>query len=77
MRWNERLGKRLKLKDLHMLEAIARGSAAWHAAAQDLAISQPAISKAMADLEAFTWACTVIGRVARGVELTEAGRVLA
>ena len=50
MQWNERVGRRLKLKDLHMLEAIARlGSMAR--AAEDLAISQPAISKAMADLE--------------------------
>ena len=46
MRWNERVGRRLKLKDLHMLEAIASlGSMAR--AAEDLAISQPAISKAM------------------------------
>ena len=74
MQWNERVGRRLKLKDLHMLEAIARlGSMAR--AAQDLAISQPAISKAMADLE-HSLGVTVMDRGARGVELTEAGRVL-
>jgi DNA-binding transcriptional LysR family regulator len=74
MQWNERVGRRLKLKDLHMLESIARlGSMAR--AAEDLAISQPAISKAIADLE-HSLGVAVMDRVARGVELTEAGRVL-
>jgi DNA-binding transcriptional LysR family regulator len=74
MRWNERLGRRLKLKDLHMLEAIARlGSMAR--AAEDLAISQPAISKAIGDLE-LSLGISLLDRNARGVALTESGRVL-
>jgi DNA-binding transcriptional LysR family regulator len=74
MQWNERIGRRLKLKDLHMLEAIAKlGSMAR--AAEDLAISQPAISKAMADLE-LTLGVSLLDRNARGVELTECGRIL-
>jgi len=74
MRWNERLGKRLKLKDLHMLEAIARlGSMAR--AAEDLSISQPAISKAMADLE-ISLGVSLLHRSSRGVSITDCGRVL-
>lgn len=74
MRWNERLGRHLKLKDLHMLEALARlGSMAR--AAEDLAISQPAISKAMADLEQ-SLGVSLLDRNARGVALTDCGRVL-
>jgi DNA-binding transcriptional LysR family regulator len=74
MRWDERVGRRLKLKDLHMLEAIAKhGSMAR--ASEDLAISQPAISKAMADLE-HNLGAALLDRSARGVALTECGHVL-
>ena len=74
MRWNERIGRRLKLKDLHMLEAIERlGSMAR--AGEDLAISQPAISKAMADLE-HTLGVALLDRTSHGVELTDCGRIL-
>jgi DNA-binding transcriptional LysR family regulator len=74
MHWTERIGRRLKLKDLHILEAIARlGSMAR--AAEDLAISQPAISKAMADLE-HTLGVALLDRSARGVELTKIGHIL-
>jgi DNA-binding transcriptional LysR family regulator len=74
MRWNERVGRRIKLRDLHMLEAIAKlGSMAR--AAEYLAISQPAISKAMADLAA-SLGVPLLSRGVRGVELTESGRVL-
>lgn len=74
MRWEERIGRRLKLKDLHILEAINRlGSMAR--AAEDLAISQPAISKAMGDLE-HTLGVALLDRSSRGVELTDCGRIL-
>lgn len=74
MRWDERVGRRLKLKDLHMLEVIAKhGSMAK--AAEDLAISQPAISKAMADLE-HTLGVPLLDRSSRGVEVTECGLIL-
>jgi len=68
------IGRRLKLRDLHMLEVIAtRGSMAR--AAEELALSQPAISKVIADIERDLGAA-LFTRVARGVELTPSGEVL-
>jgi DNA-binding transcriptional LysR family regulator len=50
MQWSDRVGRRLKLRDLHILLAVARSGSMGKAAA-DLAISQPAVSKAIADVE--------------------------
>jgi hypothetical protein len=48
MPWDDRLGRRLRLKDLHTLQTVAEvGSMAK--AANLLALSQPAISKAIAE----------------------------
>jgi molybdate transport repressor ModE-like protein len=50
MDWSERIGRRIKLRDLHILQAVAQqGSMAK--AARHLAISQPVVSKVIADLE--------------------------
>ena len=50
MEWSERIGRRIKLRDLHILLAVAQcGSMAK--AAEYLAISQPVVSKVIADLE--------------------------
>jgi DNA-binding transcriptional LysR family regulator len=50
MLWDDRVGRRLRLKDLHTLQTVAVvGSMAK--AAELLALSQPAISKAIADME--------------------------
>jgi DNA-binding transcriptional LysR family regulator len=69
-----RIGRRLKLRDLHMLEVIAaRGSMAR--AAGELALSQPAISKAIADLE-HDLGVALFNRSSRGAELTPSGQVL-
>jgi len=69
-----RVGRRLKLRDLEMLAVIAaRGSMAR--AAKELALSQPAISKAVADLER-DLNVALFTREARGVELTPSGQVL-
>jgi DNA-binding transcriptional LysR family regulator len=74
MDWEHRVGRGLRLKDLHTLQIVAEiGSMAQ--ASQRLAISQPAISKAIADLE-HTLGAPLLDRSARGVELTEHGRVL-
>ena len=68
------IARRLKVRDLRMLEIIAvRGSMAR--AADELGLSQPAISKAIADLER-DLGVSVLDRNTRGVELTESGRVL-
>ena len=74
MDWEQRVGRRLRLKDLHTLQVVAEvGSMAK--ASQRLAISQPAISKAVSDME-HTLGAPLLDRSARGVELTEYGRVL-
>jgi DNA-binding transcriptional LysR family regulator len=50
MNWSDRIGRRIKLRDLHILQAVAEhGSMAK--AARHLAISQPVVSKVIADLE--------------------------
>jgi DNA-binding transcriptional LysR family regulator len=50
MDWSSRIGRRVRLRDLHILQSVAeRGSMAK--AARHLAISQPVISKVIADLE--------------------------
>jgi len=74
MSWEDRVGRRLRLKDLHTLQTIAElGSMAK--ASAELGLSQPAISKAIADMEHVLGA-PLLDRSARGVELTEAGRLL-
>lgn len=68
MRWDDRIGRRLKLKDLHTLRIVADvGSMAK--AAKLLAMSQPAISKAMAELE-HTLGVPVLDRTSQGIEIT-------
>jgi DNA-binding transcriptional LysR family regulator len=70
----DRINRRLKVRDLHMIEAIAsRGSMAR--AAEDMGLSQPAISKAISDLE-HDLGVAVFDRNTRGVQLTESGQVL-
>jgi hypothetical protein len=50
MEWSDRIGRRLKLRDLHILLAVVQyGSISK--AADHLAISHPVVSKAIADLE--------------------------
>ncbi len=74
MKWDDRVSRRVRLKDLHTLQTIAElGSMAK--ASTHLALSQPAISKAMADLE-HTVGAPLLDRSAQGVELTECGRLL-
>src|SRR5690349_18661168 len=75
MRWAERIGYRLKLRDLHILLAVAqRGSMAK--ASVDLAISQPAVSKAIKDME-HTLGLRLLERSRNGAALTEYGDALA
>src|SRR5215212_10732070 len=74
MRWDDRIGRRLRLKDLHTLQIVAEvGSMAK--ASQHLALSQPAISKAISEMER-TLGAPLLDRSSRGVALTEHGRVL-
>jgi DNA-binding transcriptional LysR family regulator len=74
MLWDDRIGRRLRLKDLHTLQTVAEvGSMAK--ASERLALSQPAISKAISDME-HTLGAPLLDRSSRGVELTECGRLL-
>ena len=71
---DERVGRRLRLKDLHTLQTVAEAGSMARASRQ-LALSQPAISKAIADME-HTVGASLLDRSAHGVELTEPGRLL-
>src|SRR5690242_13625916 len=74
MEWNDRIGRRLRLKDLHTLQTVADvGSMAK--ASKHLALSQPAISKAIADMER-TLGAPLLDRSPRGIELTDCGRLM-
>jgi DNA-binding transcriptional LysR family regulator len=74
MQWNERIGRRLKLRDLHILLAVAKSGSMGKAAA-DLAVSQPAVSKAIADLE-HALGVRLLDRSPQGIEPTMYGRAV-
>jgi DNA-binding transcriptional LysR family regulator len=72
--WTDRIGRRLKPRDLHVFLAVAEaGSMAK--AAEMLACSRPVVSKAIAELEA-TLGVTLLDRTAHGVEPTRYGHAL-
>jgi DNA-binding transcriptional LysR family regulator len=72
--WEGRIGRRLRLRDLHIFfTAVQRGSMAK--AARTLGVTQPAVSKVIADLE-HTLSVRLLDRGARGVEPTSYGRAL-
>lgn len=68
MRWDERIGKRIKLRDLHLLEAAAQtGSLAK--AARSVGMSQPAVSYAIAEMEKLL-GVSLLDRTSQGVAPT-------
>ena len=72
--WEARIGRRLRLRDLHVLLTVVQcGSMAK--AAQRLAVSQPAVSKAIANLEQ-TLGVRLLDRGPQGVEPTLYGNAL-
>jgi DNA-binding transcriptional LysR family regulator len=74
MDWADRIGRRVRLRDLHILLAVAeRGSMAK--ASAHLAISHPVVSKTISDLE-HTLGVKLFDRNAQGVELTIYGKAL-
>lgn len=74
MQWVDRVGHRLRLRDLHiLLTVVQRGSMAK--AAAELAISQPAVSKAIADME-HIFGLRLLDRSRTGIEPTAYGRAL-
>src|SRR5262245_61805410 len=74
MQWNHRIGRRLKLRDLNILLAVAEAGSMAKAAKQ-LAISQPAISRAIADME-HTLGVQLLDRSPQGIEPTRYGQAL-
>jgi DNA-binding transcriptional LysR family regulator len=72
--WDRRIGRNLKLRDPHVLIAVAQfGSMAK--AASHLSVTQPAVSQAIADLERAI-GVRLVDRGPRGVELTIYGERL-
>src|SRR4030095_9822949 len=74
MRWQDRIGRGLKLRDLHVLFAVVQwGSMAK--AARHLSVSQPVVSAAVAGLEQ-TLGVRLLDRTRRGGEPTTYGGAL-
>jgi DNA-binding transcriptional LysR family regulator len=74
MKWDDQMGRRLRLKDLHTVQTVA-AARSMAKASERLGLSQPAISKAISDLEQ-TLGARLFDRSSTGVELTKCGRML-
>jgi DNA-binding transcriptional LysR family regulator len=70
----DRVAYRLKLRDLRLLDTVVRSKSMVKAASQ-LHMSQPAVSKAIAELE-YTLGVRLVDRNRQGVEPTPHGRAL-
>lgn len=72
--WESQIGRRFRLRDLHVFATVVqRGSMAK--AAQQLGVSQPAVSEVISDLE-HVLGVRLLDRSARGVEPTIYGDAL-
>lgn len=74
MQWTDRIGSRVKLRDLHILLAVAQAGS-MSRAADRLAISHPVVSKTITDLEA-ALKVRLLDRTPHGTEPTAYGRAL-
>jgi DNA-binding transcriptional LysR family regulator len=74
MQFSDRIVRRMKLHDLHILMAVAQAGSMNKAAAL-LNMTQSAVSRSIAELER-TVGVGLLDRYARGVEPTEYGRAL-
>jgi DNA-binding transcriptional LysR family regulator len=74
MDFSERIGRRLKLQDLHVLMTVAQAGSMGKAA-QRLNTTQPAVSRAIAELESAI-GVRLLDRSQQGVEPTIHGRAL-
>jgi DNA-binding transcriptional LysR family regulator len=72
--WDTRIRRRLKLRELDILMAVIEAGG-MRKAADHLHMSQPAVSRAIADLER-TLGVTLLDRGSQGVEPTVYGRAL-
>ena len=74
MQWADRIGRRLKLRDLHVLMTVVHAGT-MAKAARHLAVSQPVVSKTISDLE-HTLGVKLLDRSRNGIEPTLYGRAL-
>src|SRR5258708_24305411 len=74
MQLSGRMGRRMKLQDLHVLMTVVQ-SGSMGKAAQGLGISQPAISRSIGELE-HALGVRLLDRHRSGIEPTEYGRAL-
>lgn len=74
MRLEDRLGRRVKLRDLNVLMAVVEAGTMARAA-ERLAVSQPVVSKTIAHLER-VFGVVLLDRSHRGIEPTAYGRAL-
>src|SRR5262249_19565517 len=68
MEWESRLGRRLRVRDLYILSVVVK-SAGMAKAARQLAMTQPAVSAAIANLEHLL-GVRLLDRSSHGVEPT-------
>ncbi|MEW6454468.1 MAG: LysR family transcriptional regulator [Pseudomonadota bacterium] len=74
MKWTDRIGRRVKLRDLHIVLAVAEAGSMTRAA-EELAVSYPVVSKTISELER-TLGVKLFDRSISGVEPTHYGRAL-
>jgi DNA-binding transcriptional LysR family regulator len=74
MDWADRIGRRVKLRDLHVMLAVAQ-MGSMSKAAERLAISHPVVSKTISDLE-HALGVRLFDRTAHGVHLTDGGHAI-
>ena len=74
MKWTDRIGRRVKLRDFHIVLAVAEAGSMTRAAEQ-LAVSYPVVSKTVSELEQ-TLGVKLFDRSVSGVEPTHYGRAL-
>jgi DNA-binding transcriptional LysR family regulator len=74
MKWMDRIGRRVKLRDFHIALAVADAGSMTRAA-EELAVSYPVVSKTISELE-HTLGVKLFDRSISGVEPTHYGRAL-
>jgi DNA-binding transcriptional LysR family regulator len=74
MQWADQIGRRIKLRDLRVLLAVAEARSISHAA-EFLAISHPVVSRTISELER-TLGVRLFDRSSQGVRLTIYGKAL-
>jgi DNA-binding transcriptional LysR family regulator len=72
--WESQIGRRLRLRDLHVFSIVVRAGSMGKAA-QELGVSQPAVSEVIADLE-HALGVRLLDRTPQGVEITPHGAAL-